>query len=394
MMPLMNIPLEAITQEHLLTLIEDQVPEGKTIDYKQALPGNSYADKREFLADGSSFANAAGGHLVFGVKEQGGVPVELCGLQGINADEEINRLESSIRDGIKPRIPGLVLRPVPLHNGGIAVVVRIPRSWALPHVVDFQGHWRFYARNSIGKYPLDIGEVRAAFALSETTADRLRNFRAERLGLLVAGETPIAVDEGAKMVLHIVPINAFDPAVKFDVASLARDPSRLQPINAMGWSHLHNFDGFLTYTRQHQAATTHTYLQIFRNGSVEAVEAALLSPGESGPIIPHGPYEGELLSALPRFLAIQQRLGVEPPLFVMHSLLGVSGYTIPIHRGAIGIDRGHPIDKDTLIIPEAMVESFECDPAEVLRPIFDAVWNAAGWSRSLNYDQTGKRTRR
>jgi hypothetical protein len=155
-MPLMNIPLEAITQEHLLTLIEDQVPEGKTIDYKQALPGNSYADKREFLADGSSFANAAGGHLVFGVKEQGGVPVELCGLQGINADEEINRLESSIRDGIKPRIPGLVLRPVPLHNGGIAVVVRIPRSWALPHVVDFQGHWRAIplasTRSISGKY--------------------------------------------------------------------------------------------------------------------------------------------------------------------------------------------------------------------------------------------------
>ena len=157
-MPLMNIPLEAITEDDLLTLIAAQVCEGKTVDYKQALHGNLYDDKKEFLADVSSFANAAGGHLVFGMKEQGGMPVELCGLQGINADKEINRLESSIRDGIKPRIPGLVLRPVPLHNGGIAVVVRIPRSWALPHVLDFQGHWRFYSRNSIGKYPLDIGK--------------------------------------------------------------------------------------------------------------------------------------------------------------------------------------------------------------------------------------------
>jgi hypothetical protein len=29
-----------------------------------------------------------------------------------------------------------------------------------------------------------------------------------------------------------------------------------------------------------------------------------------------------------------------------------------------------------------------------LRPLFDAVWNAAGWERSFNYDEKGKWTRR
>jgi hypothetical protein len=176
----------------------------------------------------------------------------------------------------------------------------------------------------------------------------------------VAGEAPVALDSGAKTVLHIVPLAAFDPGAKFDVASLAQDPSRLQPMSAMGWSRRHNFDSLLSYTQDRELKTVLTYLQIFRNGSIEAVEALLLSPGDSRRIIPSLPYEQELLNAVPRFLSIQRDLGVEPPLFLMHSLLGVSGYTLPVHRGVIGFDQGHPIDRDTLVIPEVMIERWIC----------------------------------
>jgi hypothetical protein len=48
------------------------------------------------------------------------------------------------------------------------------------------------------------------------------------------------------------------------------------------------------------------------------------------------------------------------------------------------------IDRDALLVPEIMVESFEYCPQEVLRPAFDAVWRAAGWERSMNYDEEGR----
>jgi hypothetical protein len=32
-------------------------------------------------------------HLVFGIREESGVPVGVCGLQGIDADREILQLE-------------------------------------------------------------------------------------------------------------------------------------------------------------------------------------------------------------------------------------------------------------------------------------------------------------
>ena len=49
--------LAAITELDLKSLIENSVLEQKTLDYKKMLPGNSDSEKKEFLADVSSFAN-------------------------------------------------------------------------------------------------------------------------------------------------------------------------------------------------------------------------------------------------------------------------------------------------------------------------------------------------
>jgi len=213
-------PLESIIEADLQALVSDGVAEGKVIEYKESLPDDTYDSKKEFLADVSSFANAAGGNLIFGISEDNGIPIDVCGLPGINPDAEILRLENLIRDSIEPRIPGMTMRAVLLSTSEVVIVVRVPHSWAQPHAVNYRRHWRFYSRNSAGKYPLDVSEVRAAFALSETLAERVRLFRTERLGKITAGETPVAVGENAKMVLHIIPFGAFDPSTTFDISSL------------------------------------------------------------------------------------------------------------------------------------------------------------------------------
>src|SRR5713226_6530384 len=101
----LNKQLEALEESDLQALVDNQVSERKTIEYKAALPGNSDGDKKEFLADVSSFANAAGGNLIFGIKEDSGTLVEIRGLQISNVDAEILRLENIIQTGIAPRLP-------------------------------------------------------------------------------------------------------------------------------------------------------------------------------------------------------------------------------------------------------------------------------------------------
>ncbi len=97
-------PLNDITEADLTGLIANGVAEGRTMDYKRSLPGNSDADKKEFLADTSSFANSGGGDLIFGLDEAAGLPTQIVGVQAADLDLEIRRLDSILAAGLSPRI--------------------------------------------------------------------------------------------------------------------------------------------------------------------------------------------------------------------------------------------------------------------------------------------------
>ena len=119
-----------------MALIANAVSEGRTIDYKRELPGNSDGEKKEFLADVSSFANTGGGDLVFGMDEVEGLATQLIGFQSANADLEIQRLESILASGLDPRIRH-VTKVISCQGGAKALVLRVERSWVGPHRVIF-----------------------------------------------------------------------------------------------------------------------------------------------------------------------------------------------------------------------------------------------------------------
>jgi hypothetical protein len=52
-----NLPLNQIDARILETLKADSVREDRQLEYKEALPGNSDEDKREFLRDVTAFVN-------------------------------------------------------------------------------------------------------------------------------------------------------------------------------------------------------------------------------------------------------------------------------------------------------------------------------------------------
>jgi predicted HTH transcriptional regulator len=97
-------PLDAIAEDDLAALVSNGVREGRTIGYKRDLPENSDGEKKEFLADASSFANTCGGDLIYGMDEAQGLPTQLTGFQSADADKEIRRLESILASGLDLRI--------------------------------------------------------------------------------------------------------------------------------------------------------------------------------------------------------------------------------------------------------------------------------------------------
>lgn len=379
-----------ITEEDLVALIENKKREGKDIDYKIKLISNSDGDKKEFLYDVSSFANASGGHLIIGMNEQDGLPITLNGFRNEDVDAEILRLENIIRNGIEPRISGIQIHPVSLTSGNVAIVIRIPRSWAMPHMVTYQGATKFYSRNSAGKYPLDVSEIRSLFSISESVNEKIKNFRIERISQITSGDTPVPLSGIAKIVLHLIPLSSFAVSSSCDLAGIEKHVMKLCPLNSSGWNHRFNFDGFLTYSTL-QSNEIRSYLQVRRTGIVEAVELSMLIEREGQNTIPSILFEQEILGGIERFLSIQKDLlSMEPPIVIQLSLLNVKGY---IMSDSISNHLDHyPIEKDILFLPDVLIENYDQDLARAIKPIFDSVWNATGWSGSIYYDENGNRT--
>ncbi len=353
------------------------------------LPGNSYDDKKEFLADFTSFANTVGGDLIYGIRAPNGVAEEVVGLSD-DLDAETNRLENLIRTGIQPRITAYVVKAVPLMTGRKVLVFRISRSWALPHRVTIGSHDKFYGRNSTGKYALDVPELRSLFLLSESTADRVRNFRAERVSLILSHQTPVPLTPGPRTVLHVVPFNAFGATQAFDVSrKYDRDFLPLLPMaHSSGYSYQHNFDGIVTFNAFAKNETSLSYLQLFRSGIIESVDAQMVRMNHGTLMMSGQSWEDQMLSAVEQCFNIQSSLGVVPPILVMLSLLSVKGATM--YTGPFS-SSGDAVNRDHLLAPEALAESFTSDPGQLLKPAFDAIWNAFGYSGSFNYGADGKR---
>lgn len=386
-MAIQDKSLADITEEDLRALITAQVAEQRTLDYKRDLPGNSDKENVELRKDVSSFANAAGGQLIFGMDAKMGIPVDLCGVQTTDPDGDILRMEGIIGAGIKPRIQGIEMRSFKLVSGRYVIIIRIPRSWTAPHMTMNTANWGlFFSRNSAGKYPLDIGEIRSAFIRSGSVAERIRTFRADRLAKIVAGETPQLLHEGPKIVLHLVPFGAFDPGASFPVTAPEQRNNIYSSIHPIGTASTHtrlNFDGVLRYGEE-------GYVQLFRNGCVEAVDIQLLKPHSGKRIIPSVAYEHYLVVALRAYLAFLNQVGVEPPIALMLSLLGVAGYTMAVNSQRYFQLDEYPIDRNDLLVPEVVIDSYDRAAEDILKPCFDAIWNATGWERSMNYDEQGR----
>ena len=114
-MTLFGRPLTELEESDLIALKEGGQAERKTLDYKRDVVGPSDSDKREFLYDVSSFANSAGGVLIFGMAEKDGVPIDLVGL-AVDPDKEILRLQQMLRAGVRPTLAAVHIAPVKLRQ--------------------------------------------------------------------------------------------------------------------------------------------------------------------------------------------------------------------------------------------------------------------------------------
>lgn len=392
-MSLQHLNIDAVSESDLNRLVTDGVSESKILEYKEALVVVTDDQKREFLSDVTALANTDGGELILGMKENDGVAVELVGLKNLIPDEAIGRIENLLRDSIQPRLAGVQLRALQLSNGNHVLLVRAPRSFSAPHMVRHHGVTRFCGRNTNGKYDLDVHELRSAFLASETMAERLRNFRIDRINKLVAGDASLVLTSQHLLVLHLMPIMGARPDIRVSSAELRKlsDGAFPRPIGSRSWGPTFNLDGLLVSSGWGENKH-HGYVQVFRNGFIESAESQLLNPkreiGSTERLIPSIAWEKHLLEAFPSHLGALAFLGFQPPYVASISLLNVRGFVMYVGASHWG-SGSRPVDRDHVLTEEILIESVAEPPDRLLRPLFDQVWNACGWAGSIHYDEKG-----
>jgi hypothetical protein len=385
-MALFEKSVTRIAEHDLRSLIFDKEPEGKTLDYKRNLTAGSDTDKKELLYDVSSFANARGGHIIFGMEEAGGVPIELIGLGNIDPDKEISRLEQMTRDGIRPPLSGVETSSIPLSKGSVAIVMRVPKSWNPPHQVIFQKAFRFYGRDSNGKYQMDVDELRSMFAVSGTLGDNIRRFRAERLAQIIGGAAPVALLDGGIIALHIVPFSALSAGAGFPLDRAARQANLFPTLYSDDARRYQiTFDGLLTTSNANAPPNPQrAYTLVYRTGAIEAVSSSI-GGGQEHNWLMLPKIEEVIVKYATRFMKTLHHCGTEPPIAIMASILGVRGKRFLRDfppQGAFREDMPSVVlDREQFQFVETIFETIPQDTREAarqLRATLDHVANAAG----------------
>jgi hypothetical protein len=243
---------------------------------------------------------------------------------------------------------------------------------------------RFYARTSAGKYALDVTEIRSAFLHGEELPARIRTLRYERLGVIASDEAPIELAEGGRVVLHIIPFAAVGHGARADIHAWGK-LSPLPLSKALVGRHF-NADGHLGFDGTGQGPHR-DYVQLLRSGVVEAVTVYDHVVNEI-PVMNIWYTESQITSGVERYLAALGAIGVEVPISVSLSLVGVRGYGL-VPSAARDAGGRAVVTRDIVTLPDIVVDDLKPDAPAMLRPIFDALWQTFGMPRSLCYDADG-----
>ncbi|VWD65300.1 helix-turn-helix domain-containing protein [Burkholderia contaminans] len=382
--------LHEVTEADIQNLIDNGVPESRTLDYKRDWP-NSLEARVEIAKDICAFANTLGGDLIFGVVEKCGVADRIVPLDLANVDSELLTVVNAMRDLLEPRISaGLLSHFVPLQLGGFVVVLRVAPSPGAPHRVTRDRH--FYTRTSVGKEQMDIHGIRNAFAASASLAQQAIGFRDTALQQIVRRVGPVPDLSRPACIVHLVPVSVVTRPTLYDVDALRRAAEKLRTASpgalALDPARV-NFEGSVCTTLRNQDSNYLGYGQVYRDGCIELVDASSLRPitteyddEEKWAMYPDI-YEVPLVrSGFRAMIDALMELELSGPAYLMISWVVVAGTRVAASLDGQLKFPSLPRHLTEIITPPIYLENFDVDPVSTLRPAFDVLWNAIGIART------------
>lgn len=383
---MLPVNLSEVAPSHIQALIDSEVAESLTLEYKRELPTGQSEQKKEFLFDIAAMANATGGDIVYGIvdrkgndKQSTGIADRVAGMKIANLQTDTARLSQLIRDGIAPRLTGVTMHEVS-HSDGDVLVIRVPRSWNRPHMVTIDGTNKFFGRVATGRYPMSVEEIGRVFSEQGELAERIASWRVHRTWLIEQNRGPTPLLGPVTMLFHAIPASAFVPQ-EYRQSWSVPDPRGDKPYHIPhggSGTGRYNADGYLAVTDI--GNRTYGYLQFFRSGIVEYADNYCYLPNMGADRVIGQLLEQQVVECYEDAITRYRREGISGPVYLGLSLVGIQGkefFSTPMASHFIH----SPIRENVFTSPEILmdVNSTEERPyGKTLLPLIDIMWQVSG----------------
>jgi len=258
-----------LQEQDLQRLVDDQVQERDAIEYKRDMYGSSDADKREMLKDIASMANHRGGYLLIGIDEDNeGIPTNVVGIELGN---HVERITSSCLDNLDKRIVGLEIKDVSLNNGKVVIVISIPESINVPHMITHQGLNQFWKRHGRQKDRMTIDEIGEAFDRRLSNLNRLDRFLLTRKAQIlenIGNQTSIVISASPAFLRDEIVFDKQDDNLRQMILNTPQQLPRGQVSCGQPYPTINGLRADQS-TPYYNSPSFNQYIEVFSNGYIE-----------------------------------------------------------------------------------------------------------------------------
>lgn len=364
----------SLSLKDLRDLISNKTGESEILDYKRALP------KDDLLKIVCAGANTKGVRLFIGIKEKGGFPIELIGIEVPNQEEFERERNQKIKNHITPFIDGIKYFFIELPETDLYVVcIDIPQS-NLVHACTFNENVIYYKRVGAQNMQFSPFELKNKFS-KEDPKKLFASHIQSRITAIEQGKCHIAnvkFQQNPFFLIHAKPISIPELNLSKEIQN--------ELCRYIGEYHLNGVEIKHCYEGLYVKFRSHHHLIFHRNGHIEFAGLAGEKLEIRQPII-----EERFKTFFYKILSIIDKSQGLSPLLFSYTLNNAKGLRLfPSNNSPMPpswVDYQEPLKRESYLRISAPYDIFKEDGLALYKDLFDPIWNDAGIEESPYHHQ-------
>lgn len=376
---------QQLSLDTFYALVEEKASENSKIEFKKFsfCDGKVTAEQKEKLEkEIAAFANADGGTIYIGIDEnKEKVASQVVGVGcGTDKFDEIElAIQSRLLAKVRPRIYGISMQRFALSDNDMVMTITVPKSISRPHAVNDGNKDNFYIRHSNGVTNMSLDDLRREILSGASYRSEIKRFKQDRIGMIMADEYIRHFPEGAKLVLHIIPLWSLEFGNSVDFAALDTWTGRTPflPISGNVPNTAYCADGRCSFLVPHGYNDVQSSVLMMRSGIIEAVDYRMMNYREDLKMTSDwSKIENRVFKKIKIYAGLLDKLGVPKPWYISISLVSGKGYTTEYYG-----DESEKLHSDYIQAVEIIWNEGQA-LEEIILPCFDSLSNAFGYSKS------------